>query len=67
MLLVHPIQRLRVRGFLAHPGLLGEPFVLSSADRAIGAGEEHRQSLETCGLDVETRRKSHVPFGDIGT
>jgi hypothetical protein len=41
---------------LAHPSLLGEPFVLSSADRAIGAGEEHRQSLETRGLDVETRR-----------
>jgi hypothetical protein len=51
--------------FLAHPSLLGEPFVLSSADRAIGAGEE-RRALKRAG-SMSRPSKSRVPFADIGT
>ena len=42
---VAPARALRRLGF-AHPGFLGEPFVLGPADRAIDAREEHRRGLE---------------------
>ena len=41
---------------LTQPSLLCKPFVISSAIRAIRTGEEHRQTPETCGLDLDARR-----------
>src|SRR5262249_8515209 len=44
----------RARLGLAHPGLLGEPFMLGPADRAVDAREEDRRGIETLAIGDET-------------
>src|SRR5262249_30371885 len=44
----------RARLGLAHPGLLGEPFMLGPADRAIDASEEDRRGIEALAIGDET-------------
>src|SRR5262249_887486 len=48
--------RVRRRGGIAHPGVLGEPFMLNSANRAIHAREKYRHRPEAFAIGGDPGR-----------